>query len=155
MNSTPMASVSQADVRTDKVIRFYEQLSPGSLAHLPDIYAWNARFEDPFNKVEGIMHIAMVFEHMFATLAKPRFQVLHAVTRDQHAWLTWNFIIERGAQEWVIHGATHLVYDEHGRISSHRDYWDPAQQLYERLPVLGPLMRWLRRRLGATPVARG
>ena len=36
-----------------------------------------------------------------------------------------------------------------GRITLHRDYWDAAEELYEKLPVIGTLMRWLRRRLAA------
>jgi steroid delta-isomerase len=30
---------------------------------------------------------------------------------------------------------------------SHRDYWDAAGELYEQLPVIGSLMRWLKRRI--------
>ena len=26
----------------------------------------------------------------------------------------------------------------------HRDYWDAAEELYEKLPLLGALMRWLK-----------
>jgi len=32
------------------------------------------------------------------------------------------------------------------RVAVHRDYWDAAEELYEKLPVLGSLMRWLKRR---------
>ena len=39
----------------------------------------------------------------------------------------------------------HILADD-GRIRLHRDYWDAAEELYEKLPVLGHLMRWLRRR---------
>jgi steroid delta-isomerase len=27
----------------------------------------------------------------------------------------------------------------------HRDYWDAAEELYEKLPLVGALMRWLKR----------
>ena len=40
-----------------------------------------------------------------------------------------------------------------GRVAEHVDYWDPAAQLYERVPVLGWLMRRIRRRL-AVPAGR-
>ncbi|MCA0424309.1 MAG: nuclear transport factor 2 family protein, partial [Proteobacteria bacterium] len=33
-----------------------------------------------------------------------------------------------------------------GRIAEHRDYWDAAEELYEKLPAIGALMRWLKRR---------
>jgi hypothetical protein len=46
----------------------------------------------------------------------------------------------------VILGGSHLVFDTTGRVTLHRDYWDAAEELYEKLPVVGSLMRWLRRR---------
>jgi hypothetical protein len=48
--------------------------------------------------------------------------------------------------EQVIRGGSHLTLDPDGRISDHRDYWDAAEELYEKLPGLGALMRWLKRK---------
>jgi hypothetical protein len=33
-------------------------------------------------------------------------------------------------------------------VTYHRDYWAVAEELYEKLPVVGVLMRWLKRRAG-------
>ena len=41
--------------------------------------------------------------------------------------------------------ASHMRFAADGRVVYHRDYWDAAEELYEKLPVLGPLMRWLKR----------
>jgi hypothetical protein len=49
-------------------------------------------------------------------------------------------------REQCIRGATHLRFAADGRIAMHRDYWDAAEELYEKLPVVGTLMRWLKRR---------
>jgi hypothetical protein len=38
------------------------------------------------------------------------------------------------------------VFSEEGLVSMHRDYWDAAQELYEKLPLVGGLMRWLKQR---------
>jgi hypothetical protein len=38
------------------------------------------------------------------------------------------------------------VFDAQGLVTLHRDYWDAAEELYEKLPVVGALMRWLKRR---------
>jgi hypothetical protein len=32
-------------------------------------------------------------------------------------------------------------------VRRHRDYWDAAEELYEKLPVIGVLMRAMRSRL--------
>ena len=46
----------------------------------------------------------------------------------------------------AVRGASHLVLNEQGLVTLHRDYWDAAEELYEKLPVVGALMRWLKRR---------
>jgi len=36
-----------------------------------------------------------------------------------------------------------------GKVVEHIDYWDAAEQVYERLPLLGPILRRVRQRLGS------
>ena len=48
--------------------------------------------------------------------------------------------------EQCIRGGSHLVLAADGRITLHRDYWDAAEELYEKLPAVGALMRFLKRR---------
>jgi len=40
-----------------------------------------------------------------------------------------------------------VTFDDNGLVVAHIDYWDAAQNLYERLPLIGWLFAWLRRRL--------
>jgi len=49
----------------------------------------------------------------------------------------------------TIVGATHLSFDADGKVMRHRDYWDAAEELYARLPVLKWLMRGLARQAAA------
>jgi hypothetical protein len=60
--------------------------------------------------------------------------------------LIWEFRYGKGQ---CIRGASHLRFADDGRIAYHRDYWDAAEELYMKLPLLGGLMRWLRKRLSA------
>jgi len=135
----------------DRVVAYVETLTPGTLSTLESVYAEEARFIDPFNDVTGQAAIRAVFEHMFATLDDPRFEVVGAVTEGDQCFLVWNFHFRRRghAAAGSIHGASHLRFGVDGRVSLHRDYWDAAQQVYERVPVLGAVLRWLRRRLSA------
>jgi steroid Delta-isomerase len=64
-------------------------------------------------------------------------------------FLTWDFVFRMKRfrrDEQLIRGGSHLLLAVDGRIREHRDYWDAAEELYEKLPVLGTLMRWLKRR---------
>ena len=49
-------------------------------------------------------------------------------------------------KEQTIRGGSHLILNADGKIVSHREYWDSAEELYEKLPVVGALMRWLKKR---------
>lgn len=135
-----------------RVRAFFESISPQSAARIDEIYAADAWFKDPFNEVRGAAAIRRIFEHMFVQVDSPRFVVRDVVAQGSDAFLTWDFLFRSrrlGDREQVIRGASHLKFDADGRISCHRDYWDAAEELYEKLPVLGGLMRLLKRRAAA------
>lgn len=129
---------------------WYETLTPESLARVGEHYAANAWFKDPFNEVGGLDAIRRVFAHMFETLEEPRFRVLERVVNDEAALLTWEFSFRLRGRELQVRGASHLKYNGRGKLVYHRDYWDTAEELYAKLPLVGALMRWLRRRLSAS-----
>ena len=144
-----------ADARVDRVVQLYERLSPEDLVavgRLARVYQPQARFKDPFNEVQGLPAIAAIFGHMFKSLAAPRFAVLSIVAAGDEAFLTWDFSFQRPGKALAaitIHGASHLRFGTDGRLASHRDYWDAAEELYEKLPLIGTLMPWLKRRAGS------
>ena len=130
---------------------FFESISPADVPRLGAIYAEDAYFRDPFNEVRGAAQVRRIFAHMFANLDSCRFEILETVVDDKGAFLTWDmtFRVKRWKRGGVqrIHGATHLRFDPAGRIEYHRDYWDVADELYAKLPLIGPVMRYLKRRL--------
>ena len=130
-----------------RVIDFFESISPDSAHELSRIYTEDVWFKDPFNEVSGVAEVTRIFTHMFEQVDAPRFVVTKSVLQDEHAFLTWDFLfrMKRSATEQCIRGATHLRFAGDGRVAFHRDYWDAAEELYEKLPVLGSLMRWLKR----------
>ncbi len=146
---TPYTSPFTEDAVT-RFIAFFENLSPADVATLGQVYAPDARFKDPFNEVQGVPATQAIFAHMFRALDEPRFVVTGRVVQGNQCFLTWDFLFafqrfDKGVTQ-TVRGASHLVLDGHGLVTLHRDYWDAAEELYEKLPVVGALMRWLRRR---------
>jgi len=132
-----------------RLVQFYEQLrKPEDLKRLGTAYAPKARFKDPFNEVQGLPEIEAVFAPMFRTLSSPRFVVTSQMAQGDQAFLVWDFRFQFKGEPAMqtIRGASHLRFDAQGLVVDHRDYWDAAEELYEKLPVLGGAMRWLKRR---------
>jgi hypothetical protein len=132
------------------IVVFFETLTPASVAHCGDIYAADAHFKDPFHSVHGVPAIQAIYQHMFTALQAPRFVVRERITQGGQCFLTWDFHFRfknnPPGVAHTIHGGSHLRLDASGRITLHRDYWDAAEELYEKLPVVGGLMRWLKRK---------
>ncbi len=136
------------ETELERLVQFFENLSVASLAHLPAIYARDAQFKDPFNEVRGIEPIIAIFRHMYEQVDEPRFVVDTRVLQGADAFLVWDFTFRMkrfSRARQCIRGATHFRFDAAGAVAMHRDYWDAAEELYGKLPVVGGLMRWLKR----------
>jgi hypothetical protein len=135
---------------TQKLATFFETLSPQSVTQLNTVYHAQATFKDPFNEVQGLPEIERIFRHMYVALEQPHFVVTGQVVDGSQAFLTWEFRFRFKRFDTTtlqaVRGASHVVFNEQGLVTMHRDYWDAAEELYEKLPVLGGVMRWLKKR---------
>lgn len=145
-----MTSQADTDPRVEALVRFFEQLGPADVSRLGELYASDAYFKDPFNEVRGVPAIERIFTHMFTALDQPHFVVTGRVVQGDECVLLWEFRFRFkrfDTRSWqTVRGSSHVRFDAHGRVAYHRDYWDTAEELYEKLPALGSLMRWLKRR---------
>ncbi len=143
-NKDVAAVVTVADIEA-----YFQSLTRESVTQLPCFYCADARFKDPFNDVTGLASIARIYLHMFDQLHEPRFVITGRWERPGGVILAWDFHFRMkrfdSARTQVIHGVSQLEFDGEGRIRLHRDYWDAAEELYEKLPFLGALMRFLKR----------
>lgn len=139
------------DPRVARIVAMFEAMAPADIAALGAYYTDEAFFRDPFNEVQGLASIQRVYAHMFDTLDGPRFVVHDIVGAGEQWFLTWDFVFrfKRSRAQQTVHGGSHLRLAADGRIARHRDYWD-ATDLYEKLPLLRGLMRWLKRRVNGS-----
>ena len=135
-----------------RLVEYYETLTRETMTRLGDVYAADAAFKDPFNDVRGVDAVRRVLLHMFDDLTDARFVIREAVAEGNQAFLVWDFTFKvrrwQPAVERSIHGASHIRFNDDGKVGYHRDYWDAGEELYEKLPVFGALVRMVRRKLG-------
>lgn len=133
----------------ERLIAFYQELTPESVTRFPEFYGADAYFKDPFNEVYGVQAIARIFVHMFRQVDAPHFVVTQHVSDASGAMLVWDFHYRM--RQWgrserqIIRGVSHLKFDAVGKVIYHRDYWDAAEELYMKLPFLGGMMKCLKK----------
>ncbi len=134
-----------------RVVAFFEHIAPEDVARIGEIYAADAYFRDPFNEVRGVAAIARVYAHMFEQLDECRFVITDTVVEVDSALLVWVFTFRirrwRRARHrlFTVLRTSNSLLD--GKVGYHRDYWDAAEELYAKLPFIGPVLRFLRRKL--------
>lgn len=135
-----------------QLILYWQTLTPEAVERIGEVYSDDAYFRDPFNEVTGLAPIKHVFADMFVRLIEPRFTIVETIEQAHGVMLIWDFDFRiRGLKPELarrIHGASHIRFAADGRVAYHRDYWDAAGELYEQLPLVGGLMRWLKKRAG-------
>ena len=134
--------------RLEALVHFYESLAPQSVDRMGELYAADAYFKDPFNEVCALSDIQAIFAKMFHAVDFPRFVITERIVGEASVALTWDFDFTLRGAPIRVRGASVLRFGADGRVIYHRDYWDVAEELYEKLPVVGALMRWLKRRAG-------
>jgi hypothetical protein len=135
-----------------RFIHFFETLSQENVGSLFDLYTADAFFKDPFNEVHGHTAIIKILEHMFAQVDEPRFIVTRSILQGEDAFIIWDFLFrskDYGHTAQRIHGTSHLRFGPDHKVNYHRDYWDTAEELYEKIPLLGSVMRFLKRKVRA------
>jgi len=136
----------------ERLVHFFETLSPDQVAGMGEFYAVDVYFKDPFNEVHTLAQVKHIFSHMYVALDKPRFVVTSQVAEAGQCFLAWDFEFyfkKQPTAMQTIRGSSHLKFNEAGLVSYHRDYWDAAEELYEKLPLVGSVMRWLKKRAGS------
>lgn len=145
------------DDAAEAYIRFYETMTPESLAKLDDLVVDDVWFRDPFNDVRGAEAMRRIFIHMFEHVRGPRFYVTHRAFDGRICFLRWRLVAHvrmMGNEPWTVEGVSEIHFDDYGRVTVHLDHWDAASQFYERLPVIGRVFRFIRSRAGHSSPSR-
>lgn len=128
---------------------YFERMAPGNLGELRDLCADDVRFRDPFNDVRGKDQIVRIFSKMFEDVAEPTFEVVDNALSGSNSYVRWTlrFKSKKNGNPFSIEGVTEVHFDQSGKVAAHLDHWDAASQLYEHVPLLGGVLRIIRRRL--------
>lgn len=131
--------------------QLFNRLSSGNIHDIQDVYSDDVRFQDPFSKVEGIEDLTEYFSGAYDNVISCQFDFGDPVINGRDVCIPWVMRLRhkriRNGHQVNVDGISQLVIHG-GKVTSHRDYFDVGQLLYENLPFLGKAIRWIRSQAG-------
>ena len=115
---------------------------------IEDFVSVDIKFKDPFNELSGLDAFRRLLVKTLNEVKGLKFEVTHRAWTEDILFLRWSFQGEvRGLNYWKVEGVSEINCDERGLVCRHVDHWDAAGQFYEKLPLIGTIIRIIRSRL--------
>jgi len=147
MQPTELTSLSDPVERFQALFRV---LDKDKLHLLPLCYAPEIEFTDPFHRIEGLAGLTAYLERSYANVLSCTFTFENSVRDGSAAVLPWTMHLQHprlyGGRRHDTPGCSHLRISR-GLVVYHRDFFDAGSMLYEGVPLVGPVIRFIKGRL--------
>lgn len=137
----------------EKYIAYFEHLSLETCADVKALVTENIYFHDPYNEVTGKEIYPKVYEKILHDLSSFEYTFHEKVLSGNQLYLYWTFCgIPKQASfalaKIETKGMSMVVFDQHGKVERHEDFWDTGEAIYAKLPVIKSILQKLKQRMG-------
>ena len=131
----------------NRFMALFNESHPDVDALMEECYSNRVLFRDPLVERRGQDALARYLEDAYANVTRCDFDYGEPVRSAHQVTIPWTMTLEhkrlaRGAPI-LVDGITLLQGNDDG-IEYHRDYYDAGQLIYENVPILGSIIRWIR-----------
>lgn len=132
---------------------FFATFAPDKVERLLDVtYAPDVWFNDTLKEIEGRDALGAYLKHSAEAVDACSVEVHEVVDNGVgDFYFRWTMLIRfkrfaRGTDTRSI-GISHIRFDAQGRVVLHQDYWNAADGLFQYVPVLGWMIRAIKKRV--------
>jgi steroid delta-isomerase len=136
---------------TDKFINLLKNYGADELQSLGTIYSNDVQYEDPINKGKNLTHLKLILEDLLKVFKGVRFESIHSAHTDEFAFVSWKMRYKFRNKTYEIDGVSRLRFNGSGKITEHKDYWDASFPLYGTFPIIGSIMKLIKKFVTVKP----
>lgn len=135
----------------DKIKYFFDKLSKDNMTLVDEFYHPQVEFMDPVETIKGSEKIKTYYGNMYQNVKSIKFDFVEFHEAGNHVIAIWKMTLEtdklNGGEPFSVDGNSVIKFDELGKAVYHRDYFDMGAFVYERVPVVGYVIRKIKERL--------
>ncbi|MAD16508.1 MAG: transcriptional regulator [Alteromonadaceae bacterium] len=133
-------------------VNFYKSLDTQSLSELKNIYSDDVVFVDPVTRHKGFAAVHRYFEQLLVDVNECTFDISQIKEVDSTVFVNWTMHFRhpklKAGKLISVEGVSQLIVKEH-KICYQRDYYDLGSMLYEHVPLIGSVIKFIKKRLAS------
>lgn len=143
-----------------RIKHLYSDFLAADSGSIAEVYAEKVVFSDPVHRIEGLASMQAYFAGVAENLKECRFEFDHTLVEGSTVNLWWTMHYRhprlRGGAPLTLRGASLLKLDlEKDRVLEHEDIYDLGAMVYEQVPVLGAVLRYVKRGMATSGEQNG
>ncbi len=128
---------------------FFDGLNKDTLHLVDEFYDSKCVFMDPVVHLTSSAQVKAYYRNMYINVQSIAFDFHHVITQGNQVRAGWTMRLQakalRGGKPIIVDGVSHITYGgSEGKVIYHRDYFDMGVFVYEWLPVIGPMVRYVK-----------
>jgi hypothetical protein len=135
----------------EKIKHFYNNSSKDNMTLVDQFYDQNIYFKDPLTDLRGVDKMRNYYTHLYQNVKSIRFDFPSMHQEAGTVVAVWIMTLEteklNGGKPIIVEGTSVIKFNAQGKAIEHADYFDMGVFLYERIPVLGSIIRAIKTQL--------
>lgn len=141
---------SFAEAKVQDIAKFFNEFSYEKIDLADTFYDEKIEFHDPLGSIYGLKDIKAYYAKLYKEVISIRFEFTSVVTQGEEQVGIWIMHLRakgiKNGQEISVPGSSHIKY-KNGKAIYHRDYFDMGAFVYEHVPVLSRVIKFIKGKL--------
>ncbi len=125
--------------------------APDFRQRIREVYAEDVFFNDTLKTVRGVDEVEEYLLASADAIDAGIVEFLDVVNNEGDYYFRWQMTLRfkrlaRGEEKTSI-GMSHIRFNADGKVVLHQDFWDSTSGLFEHMPILGAVLRRVKKRL--------
>jgi len=131
--------------------KLYFETAKDHMQPVIDFYHPNIEFVDPIGSHQGRDELLKYYDNLYKNVKSIKFEFSNFVESGDSVVAIWKMTLEteklNSGEAFTVEGNSIIKFDTEGKAIYHRDYFDMGEFIYERVPVVGFLVRKIKAKL--------
>lgn len=129
---------------------FYQNSDELHLEQIDALYTQDVEFRDPLHTILGILALKSYMKNVYANSRDVRFEYTDELSGENWATISWLMHFRHpslgGGKLISVRGITQIRFTD--RVFYHEDFYDLGAMIYQHVPMLGGIIRFINQRIG-------